>query len=66
MNNTDWISVKDRLPEFATSVLICTKLKYITVAAYGRGMWFRVSDWRVLDDVNFWQPLPETPISEEE
>lgn len=66
-----WISVKDRLPEHGTRVLVCD------IYAHNRyiGVWFFEKDpddgsdcweecgggWQPLDAVTHWMPLPELP-----
>jgi hypothetical protein len=61
---SDWISVKDRLPDNATDVFVCTRGGYRSVR------WWNESrhGWRPeLEEgleVTHWQPLPEPPKEE--
>lgn len=56
-----WMSVKDRLPETETSVLVCTERGYIFLswASNEDVFWFYNEDED--DRVTHWQPLPEPP-----
>ena len=58
---SEWMSVKDRLPETETSVLVCTERGYIFLswASNEDVFWFYNEDED--DRVTHWQPLPEPP-----
>lgn len=63
MNNNDWISVEDRLPELGERVLVW--LPYVATEAYRKGdCWVRHNS--NLEDymgakVTHWMQLPEPP-----
>ncbi|MCD7802026.1 MAG: DUF551 domain-containing protein [Clostridiales bacterium] len=61
---TDWISVKDRLPEVGKNVIICrpdVPGKYIVEQGYLRSNgWWKVYGTNV-KRVTYWMPLPEPP-----
>lgn len=51
-----WISVKDRLPELFTQVLVYDAFeKNITLGLYGNG------DWLFSKHITHWMPLPDPP-----
>lgn len=60
----EWISVKDRLPQKYSNVLIYTSFGYVT-----NGMWVPYKNIFVYDrgyelekdEVTHWMPLPEPP-----
>ena len=58
---SEWMSVKDRLPETENSVLVCTERGYIFLswASNEDVFWFYNEDED--DRVTHWQPLPEPP-----
>ena len=72
MNNTEWIKVTDRLPEYTTHagssmfvmVLVCIN-GYVTEGMYEDGQW-RVFNAIKTNKVTHWMPLPEPPPKEEE
>lgn len=66
---SEWISVKDRLPEVRAVVLVYANNKiYVSgIAAlndYGDGLhnWYCVNDYESIDqDITHWMPLPDPP-----
>ena len=54
---SDWISVKDRLPENEDEVLIY--MGHYEVGWYSREVWRGVDEWRL--EPTHWMPLPEPP-----
>lgn len=64
----EWVSVKDRLPEYYTDVLVFVKengaswilIAYMTT----NGMWGRNGGGRIGGIVTRWMPLPEPPKEE--
>lgn len=64
----DWISVKERLPEEQTGVLIAVKDCRSVIAQVWNGRWTDVGESGLdyeQDDVTHWMPLPEPPASEQ-
>lgn len=59
-----WISVKDRLPEYEQTVIVCTKrgLMAQTHTCY-HGVFMPYGEPYVTQDVIYWMPLPEPPKS---
>lgn len=60
---SEWISVKDKLPEFGDQVLIYIGSQ-MTVAEYTKGMGFICAierDMFIQDYITHWQKLPEPP-----
>lgn len=55
----NWISVKDRLPEADAEYLVCNADGVIRVSYFDGTHWGYLASVR--EDINFWQPLPETP-----
>lgn len=56
----EWISVKDRLPNYDTPVIICTDEKFVYAGTIIGGTWFLDNDsWT--ENVTHWMPLPEPP-----
>ena len=55
----EWISVKDRLPEGANTVLAVDS-DGTTASAYYVGNWHSGGDLEE-DDITHWMPLPEPP-----
>lgn len=75
MTGDDWIRVEDKLPDENTNVMATnangeTLDEREPVIAYCEcGKWFSICWWnffqyRVLEDVTHWQPLPEPPKEE--
>ena len=67
----EWISVKERLPESDTYILICLCNKFQKVSYYFRdsfGNWFSTDydiwDKTYTDEATHWMPLPESPHGE--
>ena len=61
---SEWISVKDRLPEPNTAVLVCRDGYYgseVAVAVYKDEYLKFITGY----NVTHWMPLPEPPESEE-
>lgn len=64
----EWISIKDKLPDSDTYVLILLSVKFATVSYYFEdsfGKWWS-DNWDIwnkeyTDDVTHWMPLPELP-----
>ena len=64
----EWISVKDRLPERMTPVLVCRKKGEERIVEQGRRDvmdWWKVYGTRT-KAVEYWMPLPEPPEPEED
>lgn len=66
---TEWISVKDKLPEPLQYVvaLACTQDKRIQigVAEWLGKRWVSTQMYCDQDDIKYWMPLPEPPKEEE-
>ncbi len=60
----NWISVKDRLPEPGTGVLICGLELFTCMAHYWEGSWLDGGMLADADEVSHWQPLPDKPAEE--
>lgn len=60
---TDWISVKDRLPDERGSYLAYDD-DDIVIAKYDSGAWLDEQWGDELKYVTHWQPLPEAPEEE--
>ena len=57
---SQWISVKDRLPDFDGSVIVCHG-KWVDMAFCDDGKLTTI-DGRSMDiDVDYWQPMPPPP-----
>jgi hypothetical protein len=65
-----WISVKDRLPEYYTNVLVyCTSQfysGYFKSTAWrandgGKDIWTITASDNIIDNVTHWMPLPQPP-----
>lgn len=64
MKQSDWISVKDRLPKIGEEVLVCREQKgeqWCDIAMSIKGytierVWFRLNG-SPIDDVTHWQPI---------
>lgn len=59
-----WISVSERLPEEGEQVLVCDYGGFIYTAEYevsydGEPRWYESVEYRPMDDVVAWMPLPE-------
>ncbi len=73
---TDWVSVKDRLPEDERFVLVCNDDGKMMVAQYidETAQWqyrYMAYDVDIWDDteqgpVEWWMPLPEQPKGDDE
>lgn len=60
----DWISVKDRLPEDDKDVLVYnSRSKEIIMASYNSNYeeWDNLYDYLPVNEITYWQPLPELP-----
>ena len=60
---SEWISVKERLPDGRNDVLVYAGVlfPYITVGYYD-GLWkFSFNDSEIAGGVDYWMPLPEPP-----
>ena len=62
---SEWISVKDRLPEFGEKVLITDVsgdvLVYSLEQTCSGECWWEDEYWNWYNDVTHWMPLPEPP-----
>ena len=56
-----WISVKERLPERGTNVIVFDFVDVFGGAFYSRDGSFYLSDSCRLYNVTHWMPLPEPP-----
>ena len=70
---SEWISVKDKLPELHEEVLVCneeyglSELGFATVAVLDGTDWIETWDRRTeIHYITHWMPLPEPPKEEEE
>ena len=64
MGNNGWISTKEKLPDNNKYVLVFTKHKEILTGAF-HDDWVDISGYFTgssIDDILYWQPLPEPPI----
>lgn len=58
---SQWISVKDRLPDEDGWYLVC-KHNRVRVAEWCKDCWYNESDLPIDDcAITYWQPLPELP-----
>lgn len=70
-SSSGWISVKDRLPEDDKDVLVYdSRSKEIIMASYNSDYeeWdnlYNYYDYLPVDEITYWQPLPELPEVEE-
>lgn len=60
---SQWISVKDKLPEYMQTCIIHSTIGFVTMAQYGGGghnktVFIAGDQWHIVD---FWMPLPEPP-----
>ena len=61
---SQWISVKDRLPDKDGWYLVC-KHNRVRVAEWCKDCWYNESDLPIDDcTITYWQPLPELPKEE--
>ena len=59
----EWISVKDRLPEYGERVLITEGTAVFEAYRSASGKWVRMGiGWK--ENVTHWCPLPEPPEGE--
>ena len=61
---SEWISIKERLPENARMVLVYVEWKRIFDAWYANGIWYEFSEASQMldfDGVTHWMSLPEPP-----
>ncbi len=63
---SEWISVKDRLPELYVDVLIFTEGGTIAVDRLERIMSWGVDFYNYGQNVTHWMPLPQKPESEDD
>ena len=66
-----WIPVSERLPEEKKQVLVCDHYEFIYIAEYevftdGIGRWSESTEYRFIDGVLAWMPLPEPWRGEED
>lgn len=69
----EWISVKDRLPDYTcrvgrsrfATVFACINNKIVGEAAYEEGKWFFLGLQISSDQVTHWMPLPQPPKQED-
>lgn len=60
--SSEWISVKDRLPEEWQKVLVFVpSIDVITIAKLRGGYWYATWDSMRIDNVGYWLPLPQPP-----
>lgn len=62
--SNNWISVKDRLPEDDKDVLVYnSRSKEIIMASYNSNCeeWDNLYDYLPINEITYWQPLPELP-----
>lgn len=57
---TDWISVKDSLPELGTPVLATDNIEIDIAMFRGSGKW-STENWNDWEGVVAWTPLPAMP-----
>ena len=62
----EWISIKDRLPEFYKSCLVCSKHGNIRIGYYSiSDKWFESRyNGDIIKYITHWQPLPAGPKEE--
>ena len=59
----EWISVKDRLPEYDEIVTICTEKGFVYAGELIGDTWFLDNDsWTA--NVTHWMPMPQPPKGE--
>lgn len=66
---SEWISVKDRLPEMDIPVLAFIGTYYQGKGGFDiairwserNGEWWTIKAWDLRDDVTYWMPLPDPP-----
>jgi len=62
---SEWISVKDRLPEHAQMALVYVEWERMFDAWYANDVWYesnKDSKMMEFDGVTHWMPLPDPPI----
>ena len=65
----EWISIKDKLPEYYTDVVVIERngdaswymVAYLAIG----GIWALAGGRRIIGVVTHWMPLPEPPKEEE-
>lgn len=62
---SEWISVKDRLPEPHECVLICTKSGVVDTDVFQEQMMPQTYFNYYNESVTHWMPLPDPPAGEE-
>lgn len=60
---TEWISVKDRLPETGKDVIVCHKNGHVALNAYLDRRWWYLDD---RNKITHWMPLPPAPKEDAE
>ena len=73
MNDRDWISVNDRLPNAEEEVWVYTYSESTFIAWYwwdtklDRARWTKITTDRYIYDVRYWMPMnkPEPPIKDD-
>ena len=67
-NDRVWISVKDKLPENDTDVIVCSEGGYVATVRYNDGFnctrnytTGEISKDYEFENVEYWMPLPEPP-----
>lgn len=63
MKTMEWISVKERLPDYMQTCIVHVTTGFVTMAQYGGGgqhktVFVSGDQWYIVD---FWMPLPEPP-----
>lgn len=62
---TEWVSVKDRLPEECADILLCRKiLKIPEIGTYRQARFWvydEIGDVYQVDDITHWMPIPTPP-----
>ena len=55
---SEWISVKERLPELTGKYLVCTTKRSVYLAKFSAPNYFHTD---MNTHIAYWQPLPEPP-----
>lgn len=63
---SEWISVKDDVPNASDSVLIATRSGGVGEGCLEDGTWWWISEVKVYVEVTHWMPLPSPPGEEGE